>query len=109
MSYTQEPFPHTLAGNPDSLVVDRNAPYRHNGIIREWIDNLFSRNNYRDLVEFNTTVEQAEKVGDEWILTLRKTLPGKLHNYWWQETFDAIVVASGRDGMLSFHESIMPL
>lgn len=95
MSYTEEPFPLKLAGEPASASVDENAPYRKNEIIREWIDGLFNRNNYRDLIEFSTTVEKAEKIGAEWVLTLRKNLPGGHHNYWWQETFDALIVASG--------------
>ena len=48
-----------------------------------------------NLVEFNTTVEEAEKTGNEWHLTLRKSLPGATKDMWWRETFDAVVVASG--------------
>jgi len=53
-------------------------------------------------VELNTTVELAEKVGDEWVLTLRKATPEGEKNYWWQETFDAIVVASGHYSVPNF-------
>jgi cation diffusion facilitator CzcD-associated flavoprotein CzcO len=95
MSYTQEPFPLKLVGELESASVDKNTPFRKSEVIREWVDGLVSRNNYRDLVEFNTTVEKAEKIGSEWVLTLRKSLPGGSHNYWWQESFDALIVASG--------------
>ena len=47
------------------------------------------------MIEFNTSVELAEKVGKEWVLTLRKDVPEGAANYWWQERFDALVVATG--------------
>lgn len=96
MSYTQEPFPE----NPPTLADP--TPFRKASVIREWVDGLFDRNGYRDHVEFNTTVELAEKVGKEWVLTLRKSIPGGEKNYWWQETFDAIVVASGHYSVPNF-------
>jgi hypothetical protein len=49
----------------------------------------------------------------EWILTLRKQVPDKKKNFWWQETFDAVIVASGHynvpwfpsiPGMVDFDE-----
>jgi len=39
-------------------------------------------------------VEHAEKIHGKWILTLRRPLGGG-SNYWWQESFDALVVATG--------------
>ena len=58
---------------------------------------------YDKLIEFGTTVESAEyidtedKQGKEWVLTLRKLVSTKagIKNLWWQERFDAVVVASG--------------
>ncbi|TPR06227.1 hypothetical protein CAN33_0020360 [Aspergillus niger] len=46
----------------------------------------------------SNVVERVEKTGQEWTLTLRKT--GQLYrglpqDYWWTETFDAVIVASG--------------
>ncbi|KAI0119416.1 FAD/NAD(P)-binding domain-containing protein [Daldinia grandis] len=92
MSYTQEPFPNKLS--PRTLAeYGPGAPFRHHTVIREWIEGIFSRGGHEKLVELNTTVERAEKVGNEWVLTLRKESSGR--NYWWRETFDALVVATG--------------
>ena len=96
MSYTKEPFPD----NPADL--SNPTTFRNSKVIRQWVDDLFDRNGYRDRVEFNTTVELAEKVGEEWVLTLRKAIPGGDNNYWWQETFDALVVASGHYSVPNF-------
>lgn len=92
MSYTQEPFPNKLS--PRTLAeYGPDAPFRHHTVIREWIEGIFSRGGHEKLLELNTTVERAEKVGNEWVLTLRKESSGR--NYWWRETFDALVVATG--------------
>lgn len=48
---------------------------------------------YEGFVSYNTTVELAEKVGDEWKVVLRKE--GKDSDEWWVERFDAVVVATG--------------
>lgn len=92
MSYTEEPFPDTLS----QRILEsygNDAPFRHNAVIRDWVEGIFERGGHTKLLELNTTVEKAEKIGHEWVLTLRKELPTK--NYWWQETFDALVVATG--------------
>jgi hypothetical protein len=92
MSYTQEPFPKKLSQKtlaeygPDSL-------FRHHSVVREWIEGIFSRGGHDKLLELETTVERVEKENGEWVIALRKVLKGR--NYWWRETFDAVVVASG--------------
>jgi cation diffusion facilitator CzcD-associated flavoprotein CzcO len=92
MPYTRYPFPRKASAalqqkyGPDSPYHDREA-------VRSWIEDIFHRNGNEKLVEMNTTVELAEKKGDKWVLTLRRERPNS--NYWWQETFDAVVVASG--------------
>jgi cation diffusion facilitator CzcD-associated flavoprotein CzcO len=94
MAYTKEPFP--VPRDPiTNEVIDGKAPFRDSEVIREWVESLVDRKGYRHKVEYNTTVEKAEKEGSKWILTLRKSLPGGQHNYWWQEKFDAVVVAGG--------------
>ncbi|KAI2641672.1 FAD/NAD(P)-binding domain-containing protein [Hypomontagnella submonticulosa] len=92
MSYTQEPFPNTLSART-LAEHGPGAPFRHHAVIREWVEGIFARGGHEKLVELNTTVERAEKVGGEWVLTLRKEAGGR--NYWWRETFDALVVATG--------------
>ncbi|KAI8294057.1 Thiol-specific monooxygenase [Colletotrichum sp. SAR 10_98] len=92
MSFTTEPFPETLTDRIREKYGD-DAPFRGRGQIRDWVEDIFVRNGHEKLLELSTTVELAEKKGDEWVLTLRKELPGK--DQWWQERFDAIVVATG--------------
>lgn len=92
MSFTTEPFPETLTERIREKYGD-DAPFRGREQIREWVENIFVRNGHKELLELSTTVELATKEGDEWVLTLRKELPGK--NHWWQERFDALIVATG--------------
>ena len=93
MCFTQEPIPDIISDR--SLAqYGSNSPFRHREVIREWVEQIFVRNDNIGLVEFHTTVESAQKKGDEWVLTLRKEIPGD-KNYWWQEVFDALVVATG--------------
>lgn len=92
MSFTTEPFPETLTDRIREKYGD-DAPFRGRGQIRDWVEDIFVRNGHEKLLELSTTVELAEKKGDEWVLTLRKELPGK--DQWWQERFDAVVVATG--------------
>ncbi|KAK0631224.1 thiol-specific monooxygenase [Immersiella caudata] len=92
MSYTQEPFPTTLS----ERVLKKYGPgaqFRHREVIREWVEGIFLRGGYDKFLSLSTTVERAEKVNGEWVLTLRKEGAGR--DYWWQEKFDALVVASG--------------
>ncbi|EED23467.1 dimethylaniline monooxygenase, putative [Talaromyces stipitatus ATCC 10500] len=102
MSFSKEPIPEILSERtraqhgPDS-------PFRPREVVRAWVEDVFKRYGNDKLIEFGTTVELAEyidtdnKQGKEWVLTLRKTVPaeGGIKNVWWQERFDAVVVASG--------------
>lgn len=92
MEFSQEPFP-TAVSEESVLAHGRQTPFRHWKTVRGYIASLLDRNGYSDLVSFNTTVERAEKVGDEWKITLRRS--EREHDAWWVEWFDAVVVASG--------------
>ncbi|KAI9167795.1 Thiol-specific monooxygenase [Paramyrothecium foliicola] len=92
MSFTQEPIPEELSERTIALH-GTSSPFRHWHVIRRYIQSMVERKGYGDLVSYSTTVERAQKVGDEWKLTLRKE--GKDQDYWWEESFDAVVVASG--------------
>ncbi|KAF6806737.1 thiol-specific monooxygenase [Colletotrichum sojae] len=72
-------------------------------IIRQWVEDVFTKGGHSNLVEYNTTVELAEKRRDEWVLTLRRAVRGGEKNEWWQETFDALIVASGH-----YHQPWIP-
>ncbi|KAJ5930296.1 hypothetical protein N7466_005789 [Penicillium verhagenii] len=98
MSYSQEPIPTVRS----QWSIDRHGPetpFRHHTVIRQYIEDLITKKGHGELVEYNTTVEQAIKdsSSQKWTLTLRRR---ELHNespsdYWWTEVFDAVVVASG--------------
>ncbi|KAF7717034.1 Flavin-containing monooxygenase [Penicillium ucsense] len=98
MCYSQEPIPAIRS----QWSIERHGedtPFRHHSVIRQYIEDLFTHKEYDRLVEYNTTVERAikEPQDSKWTLTLRRT---GMHNgtqadYWWTETFDAVVVASG--------------
>ena len=94
MCFTKEPIPEILSERTLAQY-GSNAPFRHREVIRGWVEDIFVRGGTLELIEFNTTVERAEKKRHEWILTLRKETPGSKKNYWWQEVFDALVVATG--------------
>ena len=61
-----------------------------------YLEDIFTK--YLHLVTFNTTLERLEKKSGKWELTLRKSgvlYRGQPRDYWWTETFDAVVLASG--------------
>lgn len=104
MQYSQEP----IRGTPTARSValhGEDTPFRHWTEMRSYVENLVRRRGYEELIEYNTTVERAEKFGDEWKLTLRKEVVRKavedagkantVEDEWWVEWFDGLVVASG--------------
>ncbi|OAA66669.1 thiol-specific monooxygenase [Niveomyces insectorum RCEF 264] len=101
MSYSQEPFPDTLTDRLRDQY-GHQGPFRHHSVIRKWVEDIFVRGGHEKLLVLNTTVERAEKRGGEWVLTLRQEQPAS--NYWWQETFDALVVATGHYNIPFFPE-----
>ncbi|TDZ53825.1 Thiol-specific monooxygenase [Colletotrichum trifolii] len=94
MQFTQEPFPQQQS-EWSVAAHGADTPFRHWSHVQKYVQSLVERRGYQDLVEYNTTVERAErdKPTGEWRVTLRKE--GEQTDYWWQETFDAVVVASG--------------
>ncbi|KAF2168521.1 hypothetical protein M409DRAFT_21271 [Zasmidium cellare ATCC 36951] len=92
MKFEDEPIPDEVTGLSVSIY-GPNTPFRHWGVIQGYLKGLLQRHDYEDLVSYNTCVELVEKVGDEWRVVLRKE--GKVREYWWEERFDAAVVASG--------------
>ncbi|OLN81965.1 Thiol-specific monooxygenase 5 [Colletotrichum chlorophyti] len=99
MQFTQEPFPEKQTEHSISIH-GADTPFRHWTLVQDYVRSLVDRRGYQDFISYNTTVERIEKVPSktqpgeqEWNLTLRKQ--GSSTDYWWSETFDAIVVASG--------------
>lgn len=94
MSFSQEPIEGEISALSTSKH-GKDTPFRHHTIINKYIHSLVHRNGYEKLVSYNTTVELVEKVGDEWRLVLRKDGDEGGNDEWWEERFDAVVVASG--------------
>jgi hypothetical protein len=92
MEFSQEPIPAQRSDHSISIH-GNDTPFRSHQVIRQYIEDLVNRRGYQDFVEYNTTVELAEKDGEEWRLVLRRS--GKKLDYWWEERFDAVVVANG--------------
>ncbi|KAF1952538.1 FAD/NAD(P)-binding domain-containing protein [Byssothecium circinans] len=92
MSFSQEPIPNQRTQLSISKHGD-DTPFRHHSVIRNYLAGLVNRKGYDTLVSYNTTVELAERVGCEWRLVLRKS--GGKEDEWWEERFDAVIVASG--------------
>lgn len=96
MEFSREPIPEVRS----DLSIKRHGldtPFRHHSVVQKYVESLLDRNGYQDLVEYNTTVENAEKVTDAgpWRLTLRRSGAGNEGDYWWSEEFDAVIVANG--------------
>lgn len=92
MQYSQEDIP-TKKSIRSIAKHGKDTPFRHHTVIQEYIASLVNRNGYNNLVSYNTSVESAEKIGNEWKLVLRREEDGQ--DVWWEEWFDAVVVASG--------------
>ncbi len=94
MSFSQEPIPEERSQLSISKHGD-DTPFRSHAVIRRYVESLVRRNGYEKLVSYNTSVELAEKVGNKWRLVLRKDGDVSGEDEWWEEWFDAVVVASG--------------
>lgn len=94
MSFSQEAIPEARSRLSVSKHGD-DTPFRSHAVIRGYIESLVRRNGYEKLVSYKTSVELAEKVGNEWRLVLRKDGDVGGEDEWWEEWFDAVVVASG--------------
>ncbi|KAJ5769740.1 uncharacterized protein N7511_001791 [Penicillium nucicola] len=95
MAFTHTPFPQHNSASSTRNLGPRN-PTRPFRVVRKYLQDIFK--DYTHLASFNTTVEQVEKRDGKWTLTLRQS--GHLDNnsladYWWEEQFDAVIVASG--------------
>lgn len=95
MAFSHTPFPEVNSA-VSAQRYGADNPTRPYQVIAKYLEDGFKE--YRHLLSLSTTVERVEKVGSEWILTLRKSgevYNGTVQDYWWQEKFDAVIVATG--------------
>lgn len=78
------------------------GPFAPHHIPRQYIENYFALHKTDSFLELNTTVEDVLKVkhplnngANQWKLTLRKYDALQDADVWWEETFDAVVLANG--------------
>ncbi|KAL9471052.1 hypothetical protein ACSS6W_008993 [Trichoderma asperelloides] len=78
------------------------GPFAPHHIPRQYIENYFALHKTDSFLELNTTVEDVLKVKhplnngtNQWKLTLRKYDALQDADFWWEETFDAVVLANG--------------
>ncbi|CCH45530.1 Flavin-containing monooxygenase [Wickerhamomyces ciferrii] len=68
-------------------------PFSTAGEIHKDLYKVVQENQLNKFIRFQTTVEKVEKSKGKWNLVLRKT--DGIKDYWYQETFDAIITANG--------------
>lgn len=95
MEYTNYPFP-TEVSDETINKYGAESPFRHNKVIKNWIQDIIFHNELENYVSYNVSVELVEKNAEtkKWDILLRKF--GKEVDYVWKESFDSVIVASGR-------------
>lgn len=101
MAFTHTPLP--FANSTHSIrKFGKNNSTRPRHTVLSYLEHLWEP--YLHLLSPYTHVENVERceADDKWILTLRRTSVGAdggsklpLKDLWWQESFDAVIVASG--------------
>lgn len=78
------------------------GPFAPHYVPRQYIENYFCTHGIDKNLVLNTTVEDVSKLSsntdpapDRWKLTLRKYDTAKHVDIWWEETFDAVILANG--------------
>ncbi|KAJ6157810.1 hypothetical protein N7470_005402 [Penicillium chermesinum] len=98
MSFSQESIP-VVRSEWSIQRHGEDTPFRPHAVIRQYVEDVLTVNGNQHLVEYNTTVERAIKnpETEKWdvVLRRRELHDGAPSDYWWSETFDAIMVASG--------------
>lgn len=71
-----------------------NHPFRHHSVVKDYIQKEIAK--FENLVQYNTSVEKVVKHGRQWIISLRViNKNNKKYDYWYEEVYDAIIVANG--------------
>jgi hypothetical protein len=88
MAYTDVPFPY-------GPFVPRHVP-------KQYIENYFSLHKTDSCLQLNTTVEDLSRIvssssskKNAWKLTLRRHDAVQNADIWWEEHFDAVILANG--------------
>ena len=77
------------------------GPFVPHWIPKQYLSEYFSWHGLDQNLVLNTTVEDVSRIpptvdsDNRWRLTLRKHEPAASVDEWWQEEFDAVVIANG--------------
>lgn len=78
------------------------GPFVPHYIVRQYIEGYFSHHKTDSTLVLNTTVEDVSRLPsesqnglDKWKVTLRKRDTLRHVDIWWEEVFDAVVMANG--------------
>lgn len=78
------------------------GPFAPHYVPRQYVENYFSTHGIDKFLVLNTTVEDVTRLAarsseehEKWNLTLRKYDPARHVDIWWEETFDAVILANG--------------
>ena len=72
------------------------GPFVPHHIPRQYIENYLSMKQLDEVLVLGTSVEDVSRVDDGgWKLTLRRYDAVREVDEWWEETFDAVVIANG--------------
>ncbi|ETS80858.1 hypothetical protein PFICI_08387 [Pestalotiopsis fici W106-1] len=107
--YSKTPVYDSLTTNvPDIAMSFSDAkfaygPFAPHYVPRQYIENYFATHGIDRNLVLNTTVEDVSKLSssnsdhaqDKWKLTLRKYDTARHVDIWWEETFDAVILANG--------------
>ena len=88
MSFSDRPFSY--------------GPFVPHWIPKQYIESYFSWHKTDSVLVLNTTVEDVSRIPakdsrsyERWKLTLRRFEPARLVDVWWEEEFDAVILANG--------------
>jgi cation diffusion facilitator CzcD-associated flavoprotein CzcO len=88
MAFSDKPFPY--------------GPFVPHWVPKQYIENYFSWHRTDSCLVLNTTVEDVSRIpakdnhhDDRWKLTLRRFNPTGHVDIWWEEEFDAVILANG--------------
>lgn len=78
------------------------GPFAPHYVPRQYIESYFSFHKTDSFLVLSTTVEDVSKLSplsrggwERWLLTLRRRDAVRQTDFWWQETFDAVIFANG--------------
>ena len=71
------------------------GPFAPHWVPKQYIQDYFASHHTDRFLVLNTTVEDVTRHRDIWKLTLRRHDPVQRVDIWWEEHFDALVIADG--------------